>query len=133
MALQPKADKSLSTPEISASDFSSDENPFNEDLPEYYSDGDYSPRGVIDDSVDSVNLESKREDVRGRLAIIYTVATFMMFILGFVVSVIDAITRQIPIVDSLKEILPLISGIFLGSLGFVLGYYFRKAETGGAN
>ncbi len=116
-------------PQVKTADFVSDENPFNENLPEYeLEEGDYSPRGVIDDDASAVSLESKREDVRGRLAVIYTVATFVMFALGFVVAVIDAIARQVPIVTSLQTILPLISGIFLGSLGFVLGYYFRRAE-----
>jgi hypothetical protein len=51
-----------------------------------------------------------------------------MFILGFLVAIIDAIIGNKSIIDGLATILPLISGIFLGSLGFVLGYYFRKEE-----
>jgi hypothetical protein len=132
MAQKPETDTTptpAQAPEVKAADFSAEENPFNEDLPEYdLEEGDYNPRGVLD-SEGSINLEAKREDVRGRLAIIYTVATFIMFVLGFVVAVIDAVTRQVPIVNSLQTILPLISGIFLGSLGFVLGYYFRKVEN----
>lgn len=92
---------------------------------------DFSPRGIVDeaDEGDKVfELKAKREDTRGRLAIIYTLATFLMFLLGFLVSVIDASWRQVSIIDNLSTVLPLISGIFLGSLGFVLGYYFRKVE-----
>jgi hypothetical protein len=51
-----------------------------------------------------------------------------MFLLGFLVAIVDALLGQKSIVDGLSTILPLISGIFLGSLGFVLGYYFRKSE-----
>ncbi len=69
-----------------------------------------------------------QEDTRGKLALIYTLATFLMFILGFAVAVLDGLSRQVSIVDNLEKVLPLLSGIFLGSLGFVLGYYFRKAE-----
>jgi hypothetical protein len=73
-------------------------------------------------------LSTKRESTRGQLAIIYTLATFLMFVLGFVVSIVDAAWRQVSIIDNLTTVLPLISGIFLGSLGFVLGYYFRRIE-----
>lgn len=70
----------------------------------------------------------RQEDTRGRLAMYYTMGTFFIFILGFAVAVLDGISRQVSIIDNLEKILPLISGIFLGSLGFVLGYYFRKDE-----
>ncbi len=70
----------------------------------------------------------RREDTRGTLALVYTVSTFIIFGLGMLIAVIDALIRNVSIVDNLKEILPLISGIFLSSLGFVLGYYFRKSE-----
>jgi len=70
----------------------------------------------------------KREDVRGRLAIIFTLSTFGIFILGFVVAVLDAYWRGTSIIENLSTLLPLISGMFLGSLGFVLGYYFRKVD-----
>jgi hypothetical protein len=94
-----------------------------EDYPDYYSSLE---RELIENS--SISILEKREDVRGNLAILYTVATFLMFVLGFVVSVLDAVWRQVSIIENLSTILPLISGIFLGSLGFVLGYYFRKIE-----
>lgn len=99
-----------------------------DDFPEDYD--DYYPRGFIDTpkAAGTVTLEQKREDTRGRLALIYTIATFLMFILGFAVAILDAAIRGTSIVDNLTKILPLISGIFLGSLGFVLGYYFRKLE-----
>jgi hypothetical protein len=94
---------------------------FPEDYPDYY-----DSKGFIDQ--ESLSLHNKREDTRGRLAIIYTVATFIMFGLGFLVSVLDAFWRQVSIIDNLATVLPLLSGIFLGSLGFVLGYYFRKLD-----
>jgi hypothetical protein len=99
-----------------------------EDFPEDWE--DYYERGILDEGGKSVSytVESKREDTRGRLAIIYTVATFIMFLLGFLVAIVDALLGHKSIVDGLSTILPLISGIFLGSLGFVLGYYFRKSE-----
>jgi hypothetical protein len=70
----------------------------------------------------------KREDTRGRLALIYTLATFGVFFFGMIVAVIDGLVRDVSIIENMKEILPLISGIFLGTLGFILGYYFRKGE-----
>lgn len=99
--------------------------PTSEAMPE-----EYYPRGAIDvvGSQNAISIEEKREDTRGRLATIYTVSTFIVFILGFIVSILDALLRNTSIVDNLVKVLPLISGIFLGSLGFVLGYYFRKAE-----
>lgn len=97
---------------------------FSQDYPEDYA--DYSPQGFIDS--DQLNISNKREDTRGRLAIIYTVSTFIVFLLGFIVSILDAQWRQTSIIDNLTKILPLLSGIFLGTLGFVLGYYFRKGQ-----
>ncbi|MDQ6985497.1 MAG: hypothetical protein Q9M91_04805 [Candidatus Dojkabacteria bacterium] len=70
----------------------------------------------------------KREDTRSTLAIIYTLAIFSVFFLGTLIAVVDGLNRDVSIIDNLKEIIPLISGVFLGSLGFVLGYYFRKGE-----
>lgn len=70
----------------------------------------------------------KQEDIRGRLAVLYTVFTFLIFILGIFICVLDGIVRQVSIIDNLSAVLPLLSGIFLGTLGFVIGYYFRKDE-----
>lgn len=70
----------------------------------------------------------KKEDTRSRLAIIYLLATFFIFVLGMALAVIDGIIRDVSIVENLKEVLSIISGIFLGTLGFVLGYYFRKGD-----
>jgi superfamily I DNA and/or RNA helicase len=70
----------------------------------------------------------KKEETRGILALIYLRATFLIFILGFVVSVVDSLINKTSIIENLQKLLPLISGIFLGSLGFVIGYYFRKDE-----
>ncbi|MBL8014732.1 MAG: hypothetical protein JNK26_00910 [Candidatus Doudnabacteria bacterium] len=97
------------------------EEEFPEDYPDYFPE-----QGVI--STEEVSISRRREDTRGRLAIIYTLATFAMFVLGFAVSVLDAIWRNVSIVQNLGVVLPLISGLFLGTLGFVLGYYFRKME-----
>lgn len=98
-----------------------------EDYPEDYP--DYDPAAVPTIlNQEEVNIRIKREDVRGQLAIIYTVATFGMFVMTFLVSILDALLRETSIVDSLSTLIPLVSGVFLGSLGFVLGYYFRKVE-----
>lgn len=70
----------------------------------------------------------KREDIKGRLALIYTIFTFIIFLLVILVAVIDGIVRKTSIIDNLNTLLPLVSGIFLGSLGFVLGYYFKKED-----
>lgn len=96
-----------------------------EDFPEDYP--DYFEQGMI--SNDEIMIQNKREDIRGRLAVIYVAATFVMFILGFAVSIIDAAWRQVSVIENLRIVLPLLSGIFLGTLGFVLGYYFRKSEN----
>lgn len=108
---------------------SEDEEEFPEDFPDYYP----SDFNTYLSAKDSTNLEQKREDTRGRLAIIYTIATFVMFVLGFVVAILDAAIREVPIASTLSTILPLISGIFLGTLGFVLGYYFRQVEDDNDN
>lgn len=101
------------------------EEEFPEDYPDYYPDGNAAPELIVEE----INIRRRREDTRGLLAVIYTMATFAIFILGFVVAILDAAWRQTSIIENLTTILPLISGIFLGSLGFVLGYYFRKIET----
>lgn len=73
-------------------------------------------------------IAKKEEDTRGNLAMVYTVATFTIFVLGFFVAVLDGLIRKASIIENLTTILPLISGIFLGSLGFVIGYYFRRSD-----
>lgn len=84
---------------------------------------------------DKIDEESKdyvvkrQEDTRGRLAIIYTISTFLIFLLTFIVAILDSILRNTSIIDNLTSILPIVSGIFLGSLGFVIGYYFRKGDN----
>jgi hypothetical protein len=90
--------------------------------------------GVINESdfvteiLENQSVIEKQEDTRGRLALIYTVATFAVFFFGMIIAVIDGLVRDVSIIENMKEILPLISGIFLGTLGFILGYYFRKGE-----
>ncbi len=71
---------------------------------------------------------TKREDTRSRLAIIYTIATFLIFAFGMCIAVLDGVLRDASIIDNLSTIIPLISGVFLGTLGFILGYYFRKGS-----
>lgn len=122
----PMAEKAESSAEASGSESEEDDSEYPEDYPDYYT-------SVEQELVDrnAINILTRREDVRGTLAIMYTIATFVMFSLGFVVAILDAAWRQVSIVDNLTTILPLISGIFLGTLGFVLGYYFRKVEGDG--
>lgn len=68
----------------------------------------------------------KIEDTRSRLAIMYVGATFLIFFIGIIIAIVDAIRLNASIVTNLMDIIPLLSGIFLGSLGFVIGYYFKK-------
>lgn len=101
-----------------------------EDYPDYFVSGDYQSKlGHTLAEEGAINILTKREDFRGRLAIIYTVATFSMFVLGFLVAILDSALTGSSLVQNLASILPLISGIFLGTLGFVLGYYFRQVES----
>lgn len=77
---------------------------------------------------DQDSVIEKQEYTRSRLATIYLISTFLIFVLGMALAVIDGIIREVSIVENLKEVLSTISGIFLGTLGFVLGYYFRKGD-----
>lgn len=70
----------------------------------------------------------KREDTRSTLAIIYVLSTFGVFILAMFIAVLDGLNRNVSIIDNLIQVVPLISGVFLGTLGFVLGYYFRRSD-----
>lgn len=70
----------------------------------------------------------KREDTRSTLAIIYVISTFGVFVLAMFIAVLDGLNRDVSIIDNLIQVIPLISGVFLGTLGFVLGYYFRKSD-----
>lgn len=101
-----------------------------EDDDEYLSDEEFEKifEKKYSDEMDKSNILKKRESTRGTLAIIYTLFTFLIFGVGILVATLDGINRDVSIIDNLKEILPLISGIFLGSLGFVLGYYFRRGD-----
>ncbi len=106
-------------------DILDDDSQYPEDYPDYF------PSGIVEylAKKDETNILSKREDTRGRLALVYTVATFGIFVLGFIAAIIDAAVTGNSVVENLMQLLPLISGIFLGTLGFVLGYYFRRAEA----
>lgn len=84
-------------------------------------------KDLVDDT-DVSYVFKKREDTRSRLALIFTFLTFFVFILGMGIAVLDGILRDTSIIQNLSEVVPLISGVFLGSLGFVLGYYFREEE-----
>ncbi len=68
----------------------------------------------------------KKEDTRERLAIIYTVATLSIFVFVIILSFIESLVNKTNLVTTLREIIPLISGVLFGTLGFVLGYYFRN-------
>ncbi len=78
--------------------------------------------------IDEIKILKKRENTRGVLAVLYTMLTFLIFGIGMLVATLDGLNRDVSIIDNMQEILPLLSGIFLGSLGFVLGYYFRKGD-----
>jgi hypothetical protein len=71
----------------------------------------------------------KKEDTRGRLAIIYTVATLLIFVFVILLSFIESLVNKTSLVDNLTKIIPLISGVLFGTLGFVLGYYFRNENN----
>lgn len=73
-------------------------------------------------------IVKKQEDTRGMLAIIYVICTFIIFLVGIIICVIDGLSRGVSIIENLTTVMPLLSGIFLGTLGFVLGYYFRKED-----
>lgn len=73
----------------------------------------------------------KKEDTRGRLAIIYTVATLLIFVFVILLSFIESIINKTSLVANLTQIIPLISGVLFGTLGFVLGYYFRNDTNDG--
>lgn len=101
------------------------------DLSEEQPEDELEPELTYTDRIAGEAVEyvvKKQEDTRGRLAVIYTLCTFLIFIIGIVIAVLDGILRQVSIVDNLSKVLPLLSGIFLGTLGFVIGYYFRKDE-----
>ncbi len=103
-----------------------------EGLPEIEEDAEeYEPTPYADSLKELSAVEyiaKKEEDTRGRLAVLYTLSTFFIFVLGFVVAILDGLIRKVSIIDNISTILPLISGIFLGSLGFVIGYYFKKTD-----
>lgn len=88
-------------------------------------------KGAIHEKIDEEDLEDglnlspdivspngdavfvKREDTRSRLATIYTLATFFIFILGMLIAVLDGLHRNVSIIANLSEVIPLISGVVL--------------------
>ncbi|MCA9381078.1 hypothetical protein KC678_02340 [Candidatus Dojkabacteria bacterium] len=109
-------------PDLIDEDLLDDE--FSDGYEEGYTDG--AGDLIISSAVESVYR--KREDTRSRLALIYTIFTFFVFIFAMVIAVLDGLVRKVSIIDNLSVVIPLISGVFLGTLGFVLGYYFRREE-----
>ncbi len=69
-------------------------------------------------------LSSKREDTRGRLALIFVFGFFAILTISSILAGLSEGNK----VDNLKEALITVSGILSGPLGFVIGYYFRKQE-----
>lgn len=74
--------------------------------------------------ISKIRIEERREGARGILAITFTIATFLLFVFGFILAAISDGDK----IDNLREVMITISGIFSGLLGFVIGYYFRKGE-----
>lgn len=105
-----------------------DEELLDEEFSEGYVEGYQDGTGelVISSAVESVF--KKREDTRSRLALMYTIFTFIVFIFAMFIAILDGLVRKVSIIDNLSVVIPLISGVFLGTLGFVLGYYFRREE-----
>lgn len=83
----------------------------------------------VKSALNEESVLTKRENTRGRLALIYTLATFLVFLVGIFVAVLDGLNREVSIIENLKEVVPLFSGVYLGTLGFVLGYYFKNDEN----
>lgn len=75
-------------------------------------------------SASQLTILQKREDARGQLAVVFTVATFVLFALGFILVLFSEGNK----IENFKDVILTISGIFSGLLGFVVGYYFRKGE-----
>lgn len=98
-----------------------------EDLDEFEDEDDLTFTDKIVEEA-SEYVVKRKEDTRGRLAVLYTVFTFIIFIIGIAICVLDGLNRSVSIIDNLSTVLPLLSGLFLGTLGFVLGYYFRKDD-----
>lgn len=69
-------------------------------------------------------ISEKREDTRGKLSLFFLGGFFIVLIVGMVVAALDEGNK----VNSVKEILLVVSGILSGPLGFVIGYYFRSRE-----
>jgi hypothetical protein len=72
-------------------------------------------------------VQQKRENTRGILATTFIVGFFVMLLAGFFLAAIN----DLPLSDKskhLQDILLTISGVLSGPLGFVVGYYFRKAD-----
>lgn len=74
----------------------------------------------------NVTLKQKREDIRGRLAFLFLIGYFIILIGSIVFS---AFAEDVKIERMLESIIT-ISGVLSGSLGFVIGYYFRRQEEG---
>jgi hypothetical protein len=80
----------------------------------------------VDPETEAVNLtiKKKREDIRGRLA--------FMFLLGYFIILVGVIILAAFIdgarVETMMNSVITISGVLSGSLGFVIGYYFRRQE-----
>jgi nitrogen fixation/metabolism regulation signal transduction histidine kinase len=69
-------------------------------------------------------ISEKREDTRGRLAMVFLLGFFVILLVALIVAVISSDDK----VTAIKEVVLAISGILSGPLGFVVGYYFRSKE-----
>ena len=76
-----------------------------------------------------VTTKKKVEQVRERVALIFIIGFFMMIAMAIVVgAIIDK--------EKIKDVTDLIlavAGVLSGSLGFIIGYYFKSREEESAN
>jgi hypothetical protein len=80
---------------------------------------------VLEKPAQSLDVISvKREDTRGRLALVFLVGFFVILIIGMFVAIINDGDK----IEGVQEVMVTISGVLSGPLGFVVGYYFRSKE-----
>lgn len=71
-----------------------------------------------------VTLQKRREKVREKLAIVFSIGLFTVLIIGMIFGYVG----EKESIQNITDMILAVSGVLSGPLGFIVGYYFRRKD-----
>ena len=78
------------------------------------------------------NIEKQREDTRSEIALYYVKGFLVIVAFALILGLLLVYLGKISF-ENLTNILVTLSGILSGTLGFVVGYYFKSSDSDKSN